>query len=138
MPLEALSKRLIRNRRRTAVEGALALQRRGEARSDGLRLVSASHMLEIQWRARDIHPWDRGRPRGRAEHLFHEQCYADTEAAVARLFDALPEVDAICFRVLQPDSDEELLAGLVTRGAMDGRDLGATPRTRLWQMGIRF
>jgi hypothetical protein len=106
-------------------------------RLDGLTLISASQLLEIEWRARTIHPWNGQLNPDREQVLFGEQCYADTEAALARLFRALPDVEAISFRVLRPDSDEELLGGLVTRIAMSQKDPGASPRTRLWQMGIR-
>ncbi|HKU25858.1 MAG TPA: hypothetical protein VJQ54_10330 [Candidatus Sulfotelmatobacter sp.] len=136
--LERLSQKLIGNRRRTAIENALALQRRGEARQDGLTPVKVSQALEIVWRARAIHPWDRHRTASRVEHLFREQCYADTDAALIRLFQSLPDVDVICFRVLGQDSDDEIVAGLVTRVAMAQADSSASARTRLWQMGIRL
>jgi hypothetical protein len=45
---------------------ALALHRRGEARSDGLSLVGFSMKLSVSWRARDIHPWDSDLPEERA------------------------------------------------------------------------
>ena len=42
------------------LQRALALHLRGEVRRDGLNLTVAIIHLEIEWRARDIHPWDRG------------------------------------------------------------------------------
>lgn len=134
--LERLSQKLLGNRRRTAIENALALQRRGEMRPDGLTPVKISQVLEVEWRARSIHPWDRHRPTSRAEQLFREQCYADTEAALVRLFRSLPDVDVICFRVLGQDSDDEIVSGLVTRAAIGQADPSASARTRLWQMGV--
>jgi hypothetical protein len=41
------------------IKRALALNSRGEARRDGLTVDSVSSRLEIRWRARGIHPWDR-------------------------------------------------------------------------------
>jgi hypothetical protein len=136
--LERLSQKLLGNRRRIAIENALALQRRGEMRPDGLTPIKISQVLEVEWRARGIHPWDRHRTESRAEYLFREQCYADTDAALVRLFQSLPDVDVICFRVLGQDSDDEIVAGLVTRAAMRQADSSASARTRLWQMGIRL
>src|SRR5262245_31641909 len=46
---------------RHEIKDALALHRRGEVRSDGLTLENVRNHLEIRWRARDIHPWDRDR-----------------------------------------------------------------------------
>lgn len=134
--LERLSQKLLGHRRRVAIENALALQRRGEVRSDGLTPVKISQVLDVEWRARNIHPWDRQRPPRWAEQLFREQCYADIDAALVRLFRSLPDVDAICFRVIGHDSDDEIVSGLVTRAAMKRADSSASPRTRLWQMGV--
>lgn len=41
---------------RRSIAAALALNRRGEARSDGLLLVSFNNLLKIRWRARRLHP----------------------------------------------------------------------------------
>jgi hypothetical protein len=80
---------------RQQIENALALQRRGEVRGDGLTLTQVSHHLEIEWRAREIHPWDRVSESEERELLFSEQSVADTDAALSRLFDKLPELDVI-------------------------------------------
>lgn len=53
--LERLSQKLIGKRQRTAIENALALQRRGEARPDGVTPVKASQALE-SYGARNIRP----------------------------------------------------------------------------------
>lgn len=87
---------------RQGTKNALALHRRGEVRRDGLTLVQASHRLEIEWRARDIHPCDRGCKGAEYELEFTEQSLADTEAALSRLFKELPEIDVIEFRVIHP------------------------------------
>jgi hypothetical protein len=117
---------------------ALALNRRGEARRDGLDLISASQSLEVVWAARQLHPWDRTHTSVEQERLFTEQCYADTDAALQRLFLEFPEVDSIRFRVLRPGSDEQLLGGSVARSKVaQPASSGASARTRLWQMGVR-
>jgi len=122
----------------SGIEHALALHERNEVRRDGLTLRKTSNQLDIEWRARSIHPWDRDRlcsPEEK-ERLFNEQCFSDTEAAIRRLFSALPVIDEIRFRVVKPDSDDELLAGLVVRPSLSQVTTGASPRGRLRQMGI--
>jgi hypothetical protein len=121
---------------RHGIENALALHRRGEVRRDGLTLTRACHHLEIEWRARDIHPWDRDCEPSERELEFTEQSLADTDAALSRLFKELPEVDVIEFRVIRPDSDVPILAGKVERSAPMPRTRGASPRTRLWHRGV--
>jgi hypothetical protein len=118
-----------------AIQGALALHRRGEVRRDGLTLMSASHRLEIEWRARDIHPWDRSTELGEREAVFAEQSIADTDAALSRLFNELPEVDVIEFQVIRPDSGQLILAGTVER-SLEPNSPGLSVRTRLWQRGV--
>ena len=58
---------------RKAIQGALDLHNRGEVRRDGLSLTRVSHHLEIEWRARDIHPWDRASESKQREVLLAEQ-----------------------------------------------------------------
>src|SRR5262245_45815366 len=89
-------------RYRSKVNAALALHRRGEVRSDRLALETVCNRLEIRWRARDIHPWDRDLPDHERQILFADQALADTEAAIVRLFERLPEVDVIELGVLEP------------------------------------
>src|SRR5579862_9501877 len=133
-----LLQRLTATVHKTSVENALALHRRGEARDDGLVLIKASHHLEIEWEARGIHPWDQGRSEHEKQTLFCKQCYEDTEAAVSRLFAELPDVDAIQFRVVRPNSDNEVLTGTVTRSTVNQITSDLTPRTKLWRMGTRL
>ena len=64
------------------IEIALALNRRGEVRSDGLRLKNTSNRLTIEWSARNIHPWDRDLEPEQRAALFVEQCLDDTEAGL--------------------------------------------------------
>ena len=69
------------------IQRALALNRRGEVRSDGLSLRHAHSRLEVQWRARDVHPWDRAKPADDRAGLFVQQVMADVDAALTRLFE---------------------------------------------------
>jgi hypothetical protein len=118
---------------RRSVEDALALHRRGEVRSDGLKLDCMSSHLEIRWHARDIHPWDRGLLRGSEKQAaFAEQALADTEAAILRLFERLPHVDVIELTVLESTSETLMIAGAVHRS-----DLGAR-RAHLLSVGMRL
>ena len=105
------------------IERALALHRRGEARSDGLQLTSAKTTLHIEWLARDVHPWDRGRSRDQTERLFSEQCLADANAAISRLF--------------RDPAQAPLLAGVVKRSDLY-RSAGASIAMRLRSLGLKF
>src|SRR5271170_7443512 len=87
------------------IKQALALHLRGEVRSDGLSLDNVCSHLEIRWRARDIHPWDRHLAKYEKEVMFAEQALADTEAAVVRLLERLPQIDVIDLSVVEPASE---------------------------------
>jgi hypothetical protein len=124
------------SRDRKAIQDALALHHRGEARRDGLILIQASHHRKIEWRARDVHPWDRASEPGEREFLFAQQSMADTDAALSRLFDELPEIDPIAFRVTHPDSGHRILAGTVERSCRVPSTRGVSASTRLWHRGV--
>lgn len=125
-------------RYRRRAEHALALNRRGEARNDGLVLKAIRNRLEIQWRARDIHPWDRNLPPERIAPIFVEQALADTEAAVSRLFLALPQIDLIDLTVLGLESDAVIIAGTVDRSILGKGPLAPSVRMRLRQLGLNY
>jgi hypothetical protein len=131
-PLRMLLSRLDLWHYHRRIKQALALHLRGEARRDGLTVDNVSSRLEIRWRARDIHPWDRHLPRYEREVMFAEQAMADTEAAVVRLFERLPEVEVIDLSVVEPASETLIAAGAVHRS-----DLNA-PRPRLSSVGMRL
>jgi len=124
---------------RRAVVDSLALHRRGEARKDGLALVSVREKIEIRWRARLAHPWDLDLPDNKKEAAFVEQCHADTEAAIQRLFRALPGADVIDFKVLDVETDRTMLEGIVSRSDLVETEALAhsSIRMRLRQLGIR-
>jgi hypothetical protein len=121
---------------RRRIEQALDLERRGEVRKDGLQLGEMQHRLEIRWRARGVHPWDRHLDREERHARFIEQALIDTEAAIARLFEALPEVDLIDLRVTHPGSDATMLSGSVHRSDFDDRRLSPSVRMRLTEIGV--
>ena len=137
--LELLLRRCDALRHRRNVGRALALHLRGEARRDGLRLDKLCHRLEIQWRARDIHPWDRELVGARERRpLFFEQSLTDTEAAIFRLFKALPVVDVLDITILDHTSDSVIIAGTVYRSMLEqGRNL-LSVRMRLREMGVTY
>jgi hypothetical protein len=134
----SLLKRLMSSAHYSGIEYALALQTRNEVRRDGLTLMKTSNQLVVEWRARDIHPWDcdEGHSFEEKECLFCEQCFSDADAAIRRLFASLPTIDEIQFRVMRPGTGDELLSGRVTRSSLRQVDAGASPRGRLWQMGV--
>ena len=101
---------------RRSIDKALALNRT-EVRPDGLRCEELSLRLLINWRARDLHPWDFDLVGNRRAVRLVEQTFSDTVAVLERLFAALPEVDLIDFRVLEEDvrKDATLLSGSILR-----------------------
>lgn len=126
-------------RLRRAVTKALLLTPRGFVRRDGLILRSLSARLKLEWRTRDIHPWDRHLPSERRTELFREQALEDTDAAIARCFYLLPEVEEIEVRVLAPHApDAVVLGGIVARRDAAAAHAIASPRMRLELMGVRF
>lgn len=100
-----------------AILTALALHTRGEVRNDGLSLIDAVNTLEITWHARDIHPCDRSRnlTGEQQAQLFLDRTLADTDAAIQRIFAALPQIDAMKLRVLAENSQKLLIFGTVSR-----------------------
>jgi|SRR5581483_5679667 len=120
------------------VTKALALRPRGFIRRDVLVLEKLSARLRIEWRSRGVHPWDRDLPEDRRTVLLREQTLRDTEAAIARLFHVLPEVEAIEVRVLAPHpSNEPMLTGTVLREDVVAARPVVSPRMRLQLMGLR-
>ena len=135
--VEIVLHRLEKTIHRHNIERALALHRRGEVRSDGLKAVRTSNHLEIEWTARKIHPWDRGQSRD-GGFAFFDQTLADTDAAAARLFEALPLVDAITLRVFDPVSGAAIIAGTVYRSAISEVTGNVSVRMRLNRWGLKF
>jgi hypothetical protein len=130
---ELYSERLFHRR----VARALALNRRGEARSDGLRLSFVKTSLRIEWCARDIHPWDRDLPQEQAERRFAAQCLEDTHAAVGRLFARIPALDRIELSVKREPSQPAVLAGTIEREEFR-RNRQSSIGMRLRLLGLKF
>jgi hypothetical protein len=122
---------------RRNIETALALNRRGEVRRDGLRLRSAINRLAIEWVARDIHPWDRELQPGAKATLFVEQCLSDTEDAVYRLVDRLPSIDLIDVRVLDPSCEYAIICGSVLR-TEPNKSKVLSPAMRVKLLGLNY
>ena len=137
--LTTLLRKLEGLRYQRGIERALALHSRGDIRKDGLHATNLATQLRIEWRARDIHPWDRGlvSPPQRAA-AFVEQSLADTEAAICRLFDALPQVDVIALRVLDRTSETVIISGTVSRLAVSARDQNLSTGMRLLYLGLTY
>ncbi len=134
---------LTQQRLRRKVIGALEVNRRAGVRNDGLSLKRMRNRLEVEWQARGIHPWDQGLPPEREAQKFVEQCLEDVDAALSRLFEALPDTDEIELRVLDPTSAEPIVAGTVMRAqaiaasagsvGMKLKSLGLVYRLANWQ-----
>jgi len=137
-PARAILRRISDWSYRRSVRQALALHSRGEARADGLTLLRVRNRLQIQWRSRDVHPWDRNLAPERRSALFHEQLVADTEAAIMRLFQALPQIDRIDLQVLEPHTENVVLAGGVDRSALMAVKSLPSVRMRLQLLGVNF
>jgi hypothetical protein len=135
--LESVRARLERRRLARRVEWALALGKRGEVRADGLSLVSSRNQLVIEWHAREVHPWDRDLPVGQAADRFVQQCFEDVDAAIGRLFRALPQVDEIELKVTDKGTDQPIMRGTVTRQDA-GHISAASVRMKLKFMGISY
>ena len=123
--------------------GALEVDRRAGIRNDGLSLKNMRNRLEVEWQAREIHPWDQGLPPERAAQRFVQQCLEDVGAAISWLFARLPDTDEIELWVLDPTSGHPIVAGTVIRAeaaaAMAGsvgmklKSLGLVYRVANWQ-----
>jgi hypothetical protein len=126
-----------------AARKALALAPRGGVRNDVLvlnKLIDTpAHPLQLEWRARDVHPWDRDLPSPRQAELFSHQALHDTEAAILRLFQMLPDIHQVDFRVLDPQaSNRVILAGNVERDEIPWARRLQSIKMRLLMMGVRF
>jgi hypothetical protein len=137
--LEAFLHKIEGYRYRRNVDCALALHRRGEVRRDGLIPLSIATHLEIEWRARDVHPWDRSilSPAERAT-TFVRQSLADTEVAIYRLFAALPHIDVISLKVLDQISENVIISGTVSRPAISAKDEKLSIGMRLMYLGLTY
>src|SRR5262245_55948951 len=137
--LQSSLNRLRRRIYRRRIQQVMALRRRSAMRPDGLKLEHACSRLEVCWRTRDVHPWDSGLPQEDRSRLFVEQTFADTEAALIGLFEALPQIDVIDLQVHDLPSNALLLSGTVHRSAVAANQpqLRST-RMRLYALGVDY
>lgn len=123
---------------RRRIERVLGLVGRGEVRCDGLQLNKVCNRVEIHWRARDIHPWDRNLPEERNAAALVAQTLADTEAVIAGVFETMPQVDIMDLAVLEPASDTTIIAGTVNRSDVARNRHLLSVGMRLRQLGVKF
>jgi len=137
--LETFLGRLNAYLHRRGIERAIALNLRGEVRRHGLTDLRIVNHLEVDWRARGIHPWDHELipPSGRGA-AFVTQALADTEAAISRLFASLPDLDVITLKVFDHASDEVIMSGSVLRSSIAARNEMLSVGMRLINLGIMF
>jgi hypothetical protein len=136
-PLESLVRKWETARFRHNIEHVLALHKRREVRKDGLKLDRASIRLEIAWRTRDIHPWDRDDPPDK-KALYVQQCLEDTDAAITRLFDTLPQVDIIHLKVLERSSEKMAQIVQLRLDVLVGRAHSGVDGGPLHLLGLSF
>jgi hypothetical protein len=118
----------------------LRLRPRGGCIDDRLIVKRVSTQLQVEWSARDVHPWDRDLPASRRDELFLEQCRRDTLVAVQRMFARLSEVDVINIRVVEPQpSERTLFAGTVARDDLSAITMRhPSTRMKLKLIGIQY
>jgi len=130
---------LARRRLLRRVIKSLALNTRGEVRADGLSLKHLENRLTVEWCARRVHPWSRfiDIPREDSVQMFAEQCLDDANAALERLFSAVPDCEVIDFKVLHPQSGAKILEGTVTRSEV-ATVSALSAGMKLKKMGVRY
>jgi hypothetical protein len=99
---------------------SLRLQPRGGVAHDVLRLAALSLRLRVEWRARDVHPWDHDLSEHRQAQLFARQCLKDVDTAIARVFDRVPEMQVLEVVVRAPRSGAIIMSGVVHRDDLRG------------------
>ena len=121
------------------VTRALAPTPRGFIPNDVLSLRKLSGQLQVVWHARTVAPWDRHSPSSHQAALFCDLAIDDTDAAIRRLFEILPEIDAVHVQVLEPVPEgRPLIAGTVAREEALAVRSFASSAMRLKMMGIRY
>ena len=126
------------------VKKVLALKSHRQGRVDGLELKGLKTTLQVEWIAREVHPWDRNRPPMSVQKLYTLQCLQDTHTAIEGLFNEIPEVEALDIRIFSAPSQSVVIAGLVHREdlthavfdspAMNLKTLGVSFRMSNWRL----
>jgi hypothetical protein len=135
--------RLNRMRLHHVAKKALKLSPRGCVRNDVLMLSKLNRIsdqeLQLEWFARDVHPWDRDLPAPHQAELFCQQALQDTEAAILRLSRMLPDIAQVNFRVLDPHASRRvILTGNVERREIPWACRLESIKMRLLMMGVQF
>ena len=74
--------------------------------------------MQVEWIARDIHPWDRSISCELKERLHTQQCLDDTQAAIDRLFYAIPTLNSLRIRVFSESPRSLLITGVIKRNQL--------------------
>ena len=128
-----------RGRLSRPVTKALALTPRGFIPNDVPSLRELSGQLRVVWHARRIAPWDLHLPSARQAVLFSDLTMRDTDAAIRRLFEELPEIHSLEVQVLEPvPAHRPLIAGTVLRDEALAVISLTSPGMRLKMMGVRY
>ncbi len=118
---------------------ALGISGRAGGAGTSVSLASLSTHLDVEWYARDIHPWDRDLPIERKAVLFAKGSLAHTVTAIRRAFERFPEVESVQIRVLDPRKPHGLLfAGSVFRGDLASVPQNLSPAMTLKLLGIAY
>jgi hypothetical protein len=121
------------------VARALTLEARGAVFNDQLKIGACATELEIEWLARELHPWDRDLSAERQTKMFVERAVMDTVAAIQQIFEQVPEIDRIQVRVRDPMAPHEaLLAGTVSRMGLEDCQHHRSPMMKLKSLGLVF
>jgi hypothetical protein len=111
---------------------------RGGVAGDGSLSPKMSLSLNVEWYARDLHPWDSDLPVDRRAELFAAGLVADTVVVIRRMFERLAEIDAIQIRVLEPiEPHKTVLAGTVCRDDLNATRGCPSPAMRLKLLGVQ-
>jgi hypothetical protein len=116
---------------------SLRLQPRGAVPHDVLRLAGLSLRLRVEWRARDVHPWDHDLSEHRQAQRFAQRCLHDVDAAIARLFERIPEMHVLELVVRAPGSGAAIMSGMVHRDDLHAASHLAL-EMRLRTIGVKY
>jgi hypothetical protein len=95
--------------------------------------------LEIEWFARELHPWDRDLSPDQQAKMFVERAVVDTVAAIQQLFSDVPEIDGLNVRVWdRTPPGEPLLAGSISRVELEECPEHCSPLMKLKSLGLVF
>ena len=115
----------------------LKLNLQGGPRKDCLSLSDLDTKIYVEWRARDLHPWDYSFPPEQQSAFFVKQVLMDAELVISKLFDSIRSADRIDVRVLDQKSQHVIMNGVVLRATLSS----PKPKSvRMWlgQLGLHF